>query len=165
SREESNRLAEQYILSFNEYMAEQFTRHAYQKNLPESVLSKNAFFMRALNALRRFFASLKTLSGENAEKIVKPGEKFSEWIEGLSHLYGNMRAEEAKKLRKKAPRKVVSKAKKTETKPRKKKEPVVKAAPPDEAAQEVAQEAIEASFRKVLPLVRREMPDMYEEVL
>lgn len=157
SKEESDRQAERYLLSFNEYMAEQFTRYAYVNKIPESTLANNAFFQRALNALRNFFKSLKTSAGGEAEAVVAPGTKYEEWISKLSHLYGNIDGVEVK-----------GKKRKPRAKPGKRKTPKVSneiiAAAPEESAQVMSDEVIERSFKAVLPLLRREDPYAYEQV-
>lgn len=68
-----------YGLSFPEYMAEQFSRYAYAKKLPEnSAFGKSGLVAAALQRLRDFFKFLK------ADGIIKPGVKFQEWVDGLS---------------------------------------------------------------------------------
>ena len=81
----SDARAEAYFLSFQEYMAEQFSRYAYQNRIEQGT-ALGVFFQRALETLRAFFLSMKTVKGENGESVIKPGTSFTEWVNGLAHL-------------------------------------------------------------------------------
>lgn len=155
SETESNAQAEKYILSFNEYMAEQFTRHAYSSKLPESTLADNAFFQRALAALRSFFRDLKTVFGGEAESVLVAGEKFEQWVSKLSHAYGNIDGVETK-AKKRKPR--------IKGKPAAIAEPRIEAAPPEVPAVEQNPEQIEKLFKGMVPLVRKEDPTEAERL-
>jgi hypothetical protein len=143
---------EKYILNFNEYMAEQFSRAAYKKDLAGEVLGNNAFFKRALDMLRNFFRMLKTTKGQNAEAIVAPGVKFEEWLDGLSALRSQMKDPKPKRKRT-----VKAKAKANEAVA----EPLITPALPEvkvtrvSEADEINAEEVRKSFARVVPLVRR----------
>lgn len=65
-----------YVLSFDEYFAEQMSRAAYAKgDLASSPLNK--FFNDIIGKLRDFFRLLKK------EGVVAPGTKFNDWLDDL----------------------------------------------------------------------------------
>jgi hypothetical protein len=67
-------------LSFDEYMAEQFSRAAHQAgDLESGALGK--VFTTALQKLRMLFRDLKSWRGENGERIIQPGETFAKWLD------------------------------------------------------------------------------------
>lgn len=75
-------------LSLQEYMAEQFSKHAYASgDLSGSALGR--LFPTTLQKLRDMFVRLKTWSGISGEKIIKPGVTFADWMDSLT-----MRAKE-----------------------------------------------------------------------
>lgn len=164
SEEESNRQAERYILSFNEYMAEQFSRHVYSSKLADSVLAKNPFFVRALRALRTFFKSLKTTQGEDAESVVKAGEKFETWVQGLSMVNASAENQNlAKKLKTNTKKRIVSRVKKSgQVKAVKKAQqsPEVIASEPPSELTLLEDEKIVKTLRAMVPLVRKERSDL-----
>jgi hypothetical protein len=68
-------------LNFDEYMAEQFSRAAWQAgDLQGSALGK--FFSRTMEQLRDLFRMLKTSKGVDGERIIAPGTTFQAWLEG-----------------------------------------------------------------------------------
>lgn len=148
--------AEQYILSFNEFMAEQFSRYAYDKRLVDDALKTNPFFLRALNALRDFFNFMKTVKGESAADIVKAGDKFTSWVDGLSLAYANVGGKAVKKKR-------VSKKKVQAPKPKEVKTeiPVVQ---PNPVVAEVDDTAFVKALTKANRLVRIEDPSTADDV-
>lgn len=93
----SNRRAEAYYLQFSEYMAEQFSRFAHQRDIGKGT-ALGTYFKRALETLRKFFQALKGRSGESGESIVKAGESFTNWIDQL-HVSRALGEAEAKRRR------------------------------------------------------------------
>ena len=79
----SDAKAEQYVLSFQEYMAEQFSRYAYQKRIDEGT-ALGKFFANALRTLRSFFREVKTQKGASGETVIAPGIAFEQWVDGLA---------------------------------------------------------------------------------
>lgn len=76
-------------LSLQEYMAEQFSKHAYASgDLQGSALAR--LFPTTMAKLRDMFIRLKTWSGISGERIIQPGTTFAEWMESLT-----MRAKES----------------------------------------------------------------------
>lgn len=76
-------------LSLQEYMAEQFSKHAYASgDLSGSALGR--LFPKTMEKLRDMFVRLKTWSGISGEKIIKPGTTFADWMDSLT-----MRAKES----------------------------------------------------------------------
>lgn len=79
TKEELARYLDEY-LSFDEFMAEQFSRAAHQAgDIEASPLGK--VFTTALARLRTMFRDLKSWKGENGEKIIQPGETFAKWLD------------------------------------------------------------------------------------
>jgi hypothetical protein len=78
SQKEKAAFLDEY-LSFDEYMAEQFSRAAHQAgDLESGALGK--VFTKALQKLRMLFRDLKSWRGENGERIIQPGETFAKWL-------------------------------------------------------------------------------------
>lgn len=70
------RLTQDY-LSLDEYLAEQMSRHAYQRKWDQkSPLGQ--YFSKALESLRNFFIDRKK------DGTIAPGVAFQEWLDGLS---------------------------------------------------------------------------------
>lgn len=63
-----------YVLAFDEFMAEQFSRAAQDRNYLKGT-RMGEWFQSALNTLREFFAGLQD------QKMVKPDEKFEKWLD------------------------------------------------------------------------------------
>lgn len=87
---ESNAKAEAYYLSFNEYMAEQFSRYAYANKIEQGT-ALGRYFSRALQRLKEFFGAMK------AEGFIKPDVSFQIWIDGLVRARALKQADGAKK--------------------------------------------------------------------
>lgn len=67
------------ILSPHEYMAEQFARYAYSRNLFKNTpFGAQEFFGRVFEKLSKFFQRLKR------DGIAEPGLKFAEWADSLT---------------------------------------------------------------------------------
>lgn len=83
---ESKTAQEKYLkeyLSLQEYMAEQFSKHAYSSgDIGGSALAR--LFPATMQKLRDMFIRLKTWSGISGEKIIKPGTTFAEWMDSLT---------------------------------------------------------------------------------
>lgn len=116
-----------YVLNFDEYMAEQFSRYAYAKG-DVAASSLGQWFANALEKLRNLFATLKK------EGAVAPQVGFQEWLEQQT-----IKAEGMKKSKKATLSPEVQKARKAllqaqkeseETAPEGVGEPVVVAPPP-----------------------------------
>lgn len=63
-----------YVLAFDEFMAEQFSRAAQDRNYLKGT-RMGEWFQSALNALREFFAGLQD------QKMVKPDTTFEKWLD------------------------------------------------------------------------------------
>jgi len=73
----------QTLASFDEYMAEQFSRHAYTSG---AVLKSKfgAYFANTMAKLKALFKDLKTQKGTDGKSMIAPGTEFKEWIDSLS---------------------------------------------------------------------------------
>lgn len=99
------------ILSPHEYMAEQFARYAYSRNLFKNTpFGMQEFFGRVFDKLSKFFQRLKR------DGVAEPGLKFAEWADSLTRAGKEMpNAAMPKEVSTPAPR----------TKPRLKSKPAV----------------------------------------
>lgn len=85
----------EYYLSFEEYMAEQFTRYAHMKKIDEGT-ALGRYFKMALDTLRNFFRQMKV------EGVIQPGVEFTAWLDEVVKT----RAEQAAEASKVKPKKV-----------------------------------------------------------
>lgn len=85
----------EYFLSFEEYMAEQFSRYAHMRKIDEGT-ALGRYFKQALDALRNFFRQMK------AEGVIQPGVAFTEWLDGVVKTRAEQAAEAPKPKAKKA---------------------------------------------------------------
>jgi hypothetical protein len=73
----------QTYLSLQEYLAEQFSKHAWTSGkIGDSALSR--LFPKTMEKLRDMFIRLKTWSGVSGEKVIKPGTTFADWMDSLT---------------------------------------------------------------------------------
>ena len=79
----SDRARMKDLTSFDEYMAEQFSRHAYTSG---AVLKSKfgEYFARTMAKLKALFKDLKTQKGADGKTMIAPGTEFKDWIAGLS---------------------------------------------------------------------------------
>jgi hypothetical protein len=79
----SDRARMKDLTSFDEYMAEQFSRHAYTSG---AVLKSKfgEYFARTMEKLKALFKDLKTQKGADGKTMIAPGTEFKDWIAGLS---------------------------------------------------------------------------------
>lgn len=85
----------QTYLSFDEFMAEQFSRAAYSRgDLATSSLGK--LFATTLERMRNLFRDLKSYVGVHGERVVQPGETFASWLEKQTLRAGGMRKRSGK---------------------------------------------------------------------
>lgn len=85
----------EYYLSFEEYMAEQFTRYAHMKKIDEGT-ALGRYFKMALDTLRNFFRQMKV------EGIIQPGVEFTAWLDEVVKTRAEQAAEALKVKPKKA---------------------------------------------------------------
>lgn len=112
----------------NEYLAEQTAKYAFDKRWATSAGLRRLIgeaLQSARASLQAFFKGLK------GQGIVKPGTKFSEWIEGLSKDPAKTVVEPGPKAKEKVAPPAVKEEPKKEAKP--KKEPKAKPVPKKEA--------------------------------
>jgi len=70
-------------LSFDEFMAEQFSRYSYSVgDMQKSGYAK--VLQNVMGKLRALFLELKGLRGQSGEKLIQPGETFSQWMDSMT---------------------------------------------------------------------------------
>ena len=70
-------------LSFEEFMAEQYSRHAYASGmLAKSKLGK--YFAQTLERLRALFRDLKTMGAQAGSTSIGPSQQFADWLEDIT---------------------------------------------------------------------------------
>lgn len=120
-------------LNFDEYMAEQFSRAAWQAgDLQGSAIGK--FFSRTMEQLRDLFRFLKSSKGVDGERIIAPGTTFQTWLDSQTRRAAAMETGDGKfvlsKKVKAAQKKLLAEKGLTPTGKKSKAKP--KAAPPEQ---------------------------------